>query len=106
MSDTVEPLLERFGTLRMKAVSDTFHERSLVYKSSMPAALEQTYGVCGPETSVADAGVEAARWDVSITDEDSSETSIGKEDGSETSCGKADRPRQAAHRPRIPELAC
>ena len=84
-SDTVEPLLERFGTLRMKAVSDPFHERSLVCKSSMPAAPEQTYGVCGPETSVADAGVEAARWeillprDVSIIDEDSSEESIGDE---------------------------
>ena len=37
-SDTVEPLLERFGTLRMKAVSDPSHERSLVCKSSMPAA--------------------------------------------------------------------
>ena len=51
----------------------------------MPAAPEQTYEVCGPETSVADAGVEAARWeipsprDVSITDEDSSEESIGEE---------------------------
>ena len=56
-SDTVEPLLERFGTLRMKAVSDPFHERSLVCKSSMPAAPEQTHGVCGPETSVAGAGV-------------------------------------------------
>ena len=95
-SDTVEPLLERFGTLRMKAVSDPFHERSLVCKSSLPAAPEQTYGVCGPETSVADADVEAARWeipsprDVSITDEDSSEESIWRGDGSETSCGKAD----------------
>ena len=43
-SDTVEPLLERFGTLRMKAVSDPFRQRSLVCKSSMPAAPEQTYG--------------------------------------------------------------
>ena len=84
-SDTVEPLPECLETLRMKAVSDPLHERSLVCKSSMPAAPEQTYGVCGPETSVADAGVEAARWeipsprDVSITDEDSSEESIGEE---------------------------
>ena len=84
-SDAVEPLLERFGTLRMKAVSDPFRERSLVCKSSMPAAPEQAYGVCGPETSVADAGVEAVRWgipsprDVNITDEDSCEESIGEE---------------------------
>ena len=42
-SDTVEPLLERFGTLRIKAVS--FRERSLVCKSSLPAAPEQSYGV-------------------------------------------------------------
>ena len=81
-SDTVEPLLDRFGTLRMKAVSDPFHERSLVCKSSMAAAPVQTF--CGPGTSVADAGVEAARWeipsprDVNITDEDSSEESIGE----------------------------
>ena len=51
----------------------------------MPAALEQTHGVCGPETPVADVGVEAARWaipaprDVHIADEDSSEESIGEE---------------------------
>ena len=63
-SDTVEPLPERFGTLRMKAVSDPFR---------------------GPETPVADVGVEAARWeipsprDVNIADEDSSEESIGEE---------------------------
>ena len=42
-------------------------------------------GVCGPETPVADVGVEAARWaipaprDVNIADEDSSEESIGEE---------------------------
>ena len=48
-SDTVEPLLERLGTLRMKAVSDPFRERSLV---------------CESETSVADVGVEAARWEI------------------------------------------
>ena len=51
----------------------------------MPAAPEQAQGVCGPETPVADAGVEAARWaipaprDVNIADEDSSEESIGEE---------------------------
>ena len=57
---------------------------SCTQNTLLDAAPEQTYGVCGPETSVADAGVEAARWeipssrDVSITDEDSSEESIGE----------------------------
>ena len=111
-SDTVEPLLERFGTLRMKAVSDPFHERSLVCESSMPAAPEQTYGVCGPETSIADAGVEAARWeipspqDVSITDEDSSEESIGEETDRRRAVVKPIDLGRPPHRPRIPELAC
>ena len=84
-SDAVEPLLERFWDSEDEGGFRPFRERSLVCKSSMPAAPEQTYGVCGPETSVADAGVEAARWeipsprDVNITDEDSSEESIGEE---------------------------
>ena len=39
-SDTVEPLLERFGTLRMKAVSDPFRVSSLAFGSSVPAAPE------------------------------------------------------------------
>ena len=43
----VEPMPEYLGTLRMKAASDPFHERSLVCKSSMPAALEQSYLFCG-----------------------------------------------------------
>ena len=65
--------------------SDPFRESSLVFESSMPAAPEQIHGVCGPETPVADVGVEAARWaipvprDVNIADEDSSEESIGEE---------------------------
>ena len=51
----------------------------------MPAAPEQIHGVCGPDTPVADVGVDAARWaipapwDVNIADEDSSEESIGEE---------------------------
>ena len=59
--------------------------------------LNRSMGGCGPETPVADVGVEAARWaipssrDVNIADEESSEESIGEE---------------AAHGPRIPELAC
>ena len=81
----MEPLSECLGTLRMKAVSDPFRESSLVFESSMPAAPEQIHGVCGPETPVADVGVEAARWaipaprDVNIADEDASEESIGEE---------------------------
>ena len=59
-SAPVEPLPECLGTLRMKAVSDPFRESSLVFESSMPAAPEQIHGVCGPETPVADVGVEAA----------------------------------------------
>ena len=83
-SDPVEPLPECLGTLRMKAVSDPFRESSLVFGSSMPAAPEQTHGVCGPGTP-ADVGVEAARWaipasqEINIADEDSSEEVIGEE---------------------------
>ena len=83
-SDTVELSLECLGTLRMRAVSDPFRERSLVCESSMPAVPEQAQEVCGSETLVADVGVEAARWtipaprDVNIADEDSSEESIGE----------------------------
>ena len=79
-SDTVEPLPECLGILRMKAVSDPFRERSLVCESSTPGAPEQAQGVGGSETLVADVGV-AARWtipalrDVNIADEDSSEES-------------------------------
>ena len=55
-SDTVEPLLECLGTLRMKAVSDPFRQRSLVCESSLPAVPEQAQEVCGSETLVADVG--------------------------------------------------
>ena len=58
-SAPMEPLPECLGTLRMKAVSDPFRESSLVSESSMLAAPEQIHGVCGPETSVADVGVES-----------------------------------------------
>ena len=84
-SAPMEPLPECLGTLRMKAASDPFRVSSLAFESSMPAAPQQTHGVCGPETPVADVGVEAARWaipaprDVNIADEDSSEESIGDE---------------------------
>ena len=40
-SDTVEPLLECLGTLRMKAVSDPFRERSLVCEPSMQLSLNR-----------------------------------------------------------------
>ena len=68
----------RLGTLRMKAASDPFRVSSLAFESSMPAAPEQTHGVCGLGTPVANVGVEAARWaipaprDVNTADEDSS----------------------------------
>ena len=75
-SDPVEPLPERLGTLRMKAASDPFRVSSLAFESSVPAAPEQTHGVCGLGTLTADVGVEAARWaipaprDVNVADED------------------------------------
>ena len=78
----------------------------------MPAVPEQIHGVCGPETPVADVGVEAARWaipaprDVNTADEDSSEESIGEETDRRRAVVKPHRPWPAAHRPRIPELAC
>ena len=84
-SAPVEPLTECLGTLRMKAASDPFRVSSLAFGSSMPAAPEQTHGVCGPGTPAADVGVGAARWaipaprDVNIADEDSSGESIGEE---------------------------
>ena len=111
-SDTVEPLLECLGTLSTKATSDPFRVSSLAFESSMPAAPEQIHGGCGPETPFAHVGVEAARWaipaprDVNIADEDSSEESIGEETDRRRAVVKPMDLGQAAHRPRIPELAC
>ena len=43
-SAPMEPLPERLGTLRIKAVSDPFRVSSLAFGSSMPATPEQTHG--------------------------------------------------------------
>ena len=70
-SAPVEPLPECLGTLRMKAASDPFRVSSLAFRSSMPAAPEQTHPVWSCPSSSSNSSVNIA--------EESSEESIGEE---------------------------